>query len=906
MSSSPTTVLPGEVGNAAEIAAILAKDPGSTTGAVLRRGRAPQVAVDAKITAPKRLVMVSKVHTEPKRVEIVVSTTSSKFPRGGKLELITTATSGSIRFFDAEKEGNEVLNNTISVRICTAVELNAGFHMFAQGAKPSGALDDVRIKLTLDAGPTTGKPAEITLTAVELTLDISPPRTSSANPFTPLPQPQVLAPNVTPTDKWFAGVVINAQDPDNNQPRAQLIVRQVKPSAFAGELVLQQVAVVSEKAGKAVNRAQLFESEIPGPKQTPKVTEKAKTNPFFFKTDTITSPAGREFFIEGKTGSATLRDTAFQLGIRNVENDGDRVAFAVAIAPLITADSKIVVAKKPHTTPARRKITLRTSAAFDGKGTLKRSDSGPIKFFDKSKDGAEIDLKGTGHEFPSDEMKKGVNLFAESESPSSKVDECELTFALEQGAKPVGAAATLSLTAFDFTLDISGPRTAPAVEPPALSLADKSNPGRFLQRNNTVFSHLRALLVMRLPKPAGFTGTLVLTPISSKVRVFRAETPAAGQNEEKTPFTIPVANMQPTGERFFAEGVTASNIVRDTGFRLGVQGLENEADRVAVTVFDLAITNNIAPFATPVQRVQIEGVLNRDRTAFKRSKLFLQQPNSLFRVRLDMPGLAGNTTQVRLRGVRADTTIIESQDINLTRTSGNRFVSRQTLAIPKDLPRADITFAAPQDIEVILCTAAGTLKAEMLGTFVDTGIARLPVRGRVREMCTVVIQGAAPNIAANLATANRVMAQCGIEFRILTQIPPINNAALLDIAQADCPLTIGGDNARGIEETALFALGRAQCATNFIIYFVRSNSMGLFGCSAFPVGQPGVTVADTATQYTFCHEICHVLHLPHDGRTNNLMTGNGTNSLPPNPRDVNLLPDQLQLLDNGGFITFRE
>jgi hypothetical protein len=67
-----------------------------------------------------------------------------------------------------------------------------------------------------------------------------------------------------------------------------------------------------------------------------------------------------------------------------------------------------------------------------------------------------------------------------------------------------------------------------------------------------------------------------------------------------------------------------------------------------------------------------------------------------------------------------------------------------------------------------------------------------------------------------------------------------------------------------------------------------------------------VTVADTASQYTFAHEIGHVLHLPHDGRADNLMTGAGTNSLPANPNQVHLLPDQCRVMNNSGFLVFRE
>jgi hypothetical protein len=52
-----------------------------------------------------------------------------------------------------------------------------------------------------------------------------------------------------------------------------------------------------------------------------------------------------------------------------------------------------------------------------------------------------------------------------------------------------------------------------------------------------------------------------------------------------------------------------------------------------------------------------------------------------------------------------------------------------------------------------------------------------------------------------------------------------------------------------------------------VIYFVRqvTETVGgtLNGCAAFPNGQPGAVVAQTASQWTLAHEVGHVLRLDH-------------------------------------------
>jgi hypothetical protein len=529
--------------------------------------------------------------------------------------------------------------------------------------------------------------------------------------------------------------------------------------------------------------------------------------------------------------------------------------------------------------------------------------SGSIRLFTAAVGGVEI-TNTANNVFAGDRLTAGVQVFAEGASPCTANDHIQLVLTLSAGSPAAGTPGSVRMTSVELTLDAGLRRPAPGVEPPLLPEAQKGNPGRFVQAAKANFQHERAMLITRQPNPPSFICDLVLTPISPLVQLFTAEVPAAGQTPIVLPDRVPSAVVPVNGVRHFVEATGASAAARDTGFQLGIVGLENDGDHVAMTGFDVAITDNNAPFNTPVARVQIEGLLHTARASFDLTDLFGTQAASLFRCRADVAGVAGAQIQAQLVSRRADGTQIESHNLNLTRTAGNRFVSLPILAIPRDFPRADVTFRAPQDIDVMRCQAGGTLRLELLGALTGMGGTQVPVRGRVLEICTFTIQGAAPNIAGNLATGNRVMAQAGVEVRILSQLSA-NNPALLDIQQANCPLTIGGDLNRGAEETALFALGRAACTSSFIVYFVRSNSLGLFGCSAFPTGRPGVHVADTATQYTFIHEMGHVLALPHNGTANNLMTGAGTNSLPANPNNVNLLAAQCQTIFASAFVVFR-
>lgn len=527
----------------------------------------------------------------------------ARFRRSGTLDRIVTPTSGNIRFFRAATPGVEIMFNGTD-NVFSGNQLSAGVRILAEGRGVSSNLDDVQLTLTLTAGSTpVGPPASVTLTAVSVTLDISPPRATPGSPFTPLPQPPDPPPAAgTPaTDKWFGGAMINTQDPGNNQLRAELIVA-VSPTAFAGILVLKQVRVSATNTVLGLdNRAELFDDEIPGPRQTPLLVEAAKSNPLEFNASAVPNVLGLRFFVEGRNASTATRDTGFQLGVKNVSDDGDRIALTVPVAPVITVDKSIVVVKKPHTNPVRRVISIRASTAFARSGTLTRSAAGPpIRLLDQQQPAAgnEIVVTGAGHTFSAAQLSAGLQLFAESTVPSGGLADYQLTLTLAPGPTPIAAAASVTMTAVELTLEVALSRPSPGVAPALMSANDKINTGRFVQVRDPAFNYERAMIILRPPSPA-ITLTTVLTALNAQVQAFGMEAPAAGQAPHLSPATFPsdLLTINAGGLELFVEGTAASAALRDTGFQLGIEGLEVQADRVAMTSTELAITELATPVA---------------------------------------------------------------------------------------------------------------------------------------------------------------------------------------------------------------------------------------------------------------------------------------------------------------------
>ena len=88
------------------------------------------------------------------------------------------------------------------------------------------------------------------------------------------------------------------------------------------------------------------------------------------------------------------------------------------------------------------------------------------------------------------------------------------------------------------------------------------------------------------------------------------------------------------------------------------------------------------------------------------------------------------------------------------------------------------------------------------------------------------------------------------------------------------------------EQNQLFTNRNFADANDIVAYFVLATDPPLNGCAAHPAGTPGAVVVRPATQWTFAHEIGHVLDLIHFNNNNLLMTGNGTANITNPPPDL--------------------
>ncbi|HEX3250807.1 MAG TPA: hypothetical protein VHS05_15350, partial [Pyrinomonadaceae bacterium] len=355
--------LEGEPQSAAKGAVVCKRMDGSSPFNVVIRS--VNTLVNPLINLATNVVVVKKTYTNPAR-QLVTLTTDGPFFRPGTL----TRTGAAIRFFDAAVNGKEITFDGKD-NVFSGPQLAAGVQLFADSITPSIALDDVELTLTLTPGATpVGPPRKVKMTAVELTLDIFSTRTVAGTDPAPLPQPPDPGPAPgTGTDKWFGSRPVHVRSGTRGN-RALLIVRETKPAAFAGTLVLRQVVVSGLTIGALDTKATLFDTEVGGV---------AKANPHEFAGPV--PAAGQRFFVEGATVSGALRDTGFQLGIKDADDDGDRVALTVFSIDKVDA--------KLRATPCKRdgsradvmpvKTSATDSKTFDATAITLVKESGDLK-----------------------------------------------------------------------------------------------------------------------------------------------------------------------------------------------------------------------------------------------------------------------------------------------------------------------------------------------------------------------------------------------------------------------------------------------------------------------------------------------------------------------------------------------
>jgi hypothetical protein len=281
--------------------------PAAQLGAAGPQAKPPlQESVDPVITPAKLSVVVKKYskdsagttkpYTKPKRQKVVLKTNKAFDEKGTGT---FTRSSDNIKFFRSADKDDE-LKFDGKDNVFKGTQLSGGVTIFAEGAKPSAALDDVKLTLKLAGGSKPVGPDAITdATSVEVTLDICKGRPSAGGDPPPLSQ----------DDKVSVGRTLLVQDTAGHFERAQLIIRQVKPATFNGALVLSAkghvTAFTNEKRTKGEKEAL----------------------PYTIPDASKIAPAGdKTLWAEGKAPSNEVLDSGFVLALKDVENDADHVA----------------------------------------------------------------------------------------------------------------------------------------------------------------------------------------------------------------------------------------------------------------------------------------------------------------------------------------------------------------------------------------------------------------------------------------------------------------------------------------------------------------------------------------------------------------------------------------------------
>jgi hypothetical protein len=211
-------------------------------------------------------------------------------------------------------------------------------------------------------------------------------------------------------------------------------------------------------------------------------------------------------------------------------------------------------------------------------------------------------------------------------------------------------------------------------------------------------SYERAMLIVQPPKPAAFDGDLALVPNNGLVEAFAAEIPAKGQAALPNPQTIKAADARAGKAKFFVEGTSPSNAVRDTGFKLGIQNLEPDADRVAMTNVQIEVTETADVAAAALTFVRY-GLWDQGYDAGENIKdgateaaSFVGSDKRKFHLRVRDRGATGSAS-VNWKTVKADRVTDDdapaSQLLTLPETSAGSklFISRAVMLVIDDVDR---------------------------------------------------------------------------------------------------------------------------------------------------------------------------------------------------------------------------
>ena len=274
--------------------------------------------------------------------------------------------------------------------------------------------------------------------------------------------------------------------------------------------------------------------------------------------------------------------------------------------PTVGVKQRVILVEKPHTSPDIDSVDVRltTDVPFDGIGTFTVAPAGKVKFF---RGATQLQFNGADNVFPGADLTAQVPLRAEGIDASTAIDDVLLTLTLSGGTKKLGGPAIVQVTVVEVTLDICEPRTSPTTDPTPVAQPTSSTPpadpppkdkffgGRGLLVQNAAKTNERAMLIVRQIKPAAFKGNVVLTRVSDHVNLFEKEVSEPAEVPIPQRHVFPSSEISASDKKFFVEGVSVSTAARDARFQLGIEGFDEDADAVSITVIGAEIVSDVEP-----------------------------------------------------------------------------------------------------------------------------------------------------------------------------------------------------------------------------------------------------------------------------------------------------------------------
>lgn len=174
-----------------------------------------------------------------------------------------------------------------------------------------------------------------------------------------------------------------------------------------------------------------------------------------------------------------------------------------------------------------------------------------------------------------------------------------------------------------------------------------------------------------------------------------------------------------------------------------------------------------------------------------------------------------------------------------------------------------------------VCPAGGAHSAAKSGAY------RIPFVSSTVRIHTKTLTAPDVSIPQLFQNMREVYATAGIDVEWRSE-ETLDLPALNDLEVGTC----SGASSVTAEQTTLFGNRDNVGTSDIAVYFVRSTNPPLNGCAACPANRPSAVCVRTASQWTFAHEVGHILDLTHVNNNDRLMTGNGTFNITNAPPDL--------------------